>query len=79
MTRPSLARGTGWFAFIVETASYQIPAKTTQTGSWTEFRETDIGQLKIEQPGDQTVKVRPKDAASWKAINLRLIKLSPAS
>ena len=75
----SAASPNGDVEFIVETASYQIPAKTTQTGSWAEFRETDIGQLKIEQSGDQTIKVRPKDAASWKAINLRFIKLSPAS
>jgi alpha-L-fucosidase len=65
--------------FVVEAASQQLPGKTTQTGSWTEFRETDVGQLKIEQPGDQTIKVRPKDAASWKAINLRFIKLAPAA
>jgi len=75
----SAASPNGDVEFIVESASYQIPAKTTQTGSWAEFRETDIGQLKIEQSGDQTIKVRPKDAASWKAINLRFIKLSPAS
>ena len=75
----SAASPNGDVEFILETASYQIPAKTTQTGSWSEFRETDIGQLKIEQSGDQTIKVRPKDAASWKAINLRFIKLSPAS
>ena len=75
----SAASPNGDVEFIVESASYQIPAKTTQTGSWAEFRETDIGQLKIEQSGDQTIKVRPKDAASWKAINLRFIRLSPAS
>ena len=75
----SAASPNGDVEFIVESASSQIPAKTTQTGSWAEFRETDIGQLKIEQSGDQTIKVRPKDAASWKAINLRFIKLSPAS
>jgi alpha-L-fucosidase len=75
----STASPNGDVEFVVESASQQLPGKTTQTGSWTEFRETDIGQLKIEQPGDQTIKVRPKDAASWKAINLRFIKLAPAS
>jgi alpha-L-fucosidase len=75
----STASPNGDVEFVVEAASQQLPGKTTQTGAWTEFRETDIGQLKIEQPGDQTIKVRPKDAASWKAINLRFIKLVPAS
>ena len=75
----STASPNGDVEFIVEAASQQLPGRTTQTGSWTEFRETDIGQLKIEQPGDQTIKLRPKDAGSWKAINLRFIKLAPAS
>jgi alpha-L-fucosidase len=75
----STASPNGDVEFVVEAGSQQLPGKTTQTGSWTEFRETDIGQLKIEQPGDQTIKLRPKDAGSWKAINLRFIKLAPAS
>ena len=65
----STASPNGDVEFVVEAASQQLPGKTTQAGSWTEFRETDIGQLKIEQPGDQTIKLRPKDAATWKAIN----------
>ena len=75
----STASPNGDVEFLVEAASQQLPGKASQTGSWAEFRETDIGQLKIEQPGDQTIKVRPKDAASWKAINLRFVKLAPAS
>jgi alpha-L-fucosidase len=75
----SAASPNGDVEFLVEAASKQLPGRAPQTGAWTEFRETDIGQLKIEQPGDQTVKVRPKDAATWKAINLRFVKLAPAS
>jgi len=65
--------------FVVEAAGQQLTGKAPQTGNWAEFRETDVGQLKIEQPGDQTLKVRPKAAATWKAINLRCLKLTPAS
>jgi hypothetical protein len=64
--------------FVVEAAGQQLAGKAPPTGNWAEFRETDVGQLKIEQPGDQTLKVRSKDAATWKAINLRSIKLTPA-
>ena len=64
--------------FVVEAAAQQLTGKAPQTGAWSEFRETDLGQLKIEQPGDQTIKVRPKDAATWKAINLRSVRLTPA-
>ncbi len=65
--------------FVVEAAGQHITGKAPQTGNWAEFRETDVGQLKLEHPGDQTLKVRPKDAATWKAINLRCLKLTPAS
>ena len=74
----SAATVNGEAEFVVEAAGQQLTSKAPQTGDWAEFREADVGQLKIEQPGDQTLKVRPKDAASWKAINLRFIKLTPA-
>jgi alpha-L-fucosidase len=65
--------------FVVEVAGQQLTGKVPQTGNWSEFHETAVGQLKLDQPGDQTLKVRPKDAATWKAINLRCLKLTPAS
>jgi len=74
----STATVNGKAEFVVEAAGQQLTGKAPQTSDWAEFRETDIGELKIEQPGEQTLKVRPKDAASWKAINLRFIKLTPA-
>ena len=74
----STATVNGEAEFVVEAAGQQLTGKAPQTGDWAEFRETDVGELKIEQPGDQTLKVRPKDAATWKAINLRFIKLTPA-
>ena len=78
-TSASTATINGDVEFIVEAAGQQLSGKAPQTGAWSEFRQTDVGQLKIEQAGDQTIKVRPKDAATWKAINLRFIKLTPAS
>jgi hypothetical protein len=33
------------------------------------------GSVEIQQAGQQTLKVRPRDAQTWKAINLRWIKL----
>jgi alpha-L-fucosidase len=74
----STATVNGDIEFAVEAAGQQLTGTAPQTGGWSAFRETDIGQIKIEQPGDQTIKVRPKDAATWKAINLRSIKLTPA-
>jgi hypothetical protein len=37
----------------------------------------DLGEVAVKQ-GDQVVKVRAKSAESWKAINLRWVKLTRA-
>ena len=73
----STASTNGDIEFVVEAAGQQLTGKAPQTDTWSEYRETDVGQLKLEQPGDQIIKVRPKDAATWKAINLRFVKLTP--
>ena len=54
-----------------------LPGKVPQTGSWSEFRVTDFGQIEIKQPGEAEVAVRSTDPAAWKAINLREVKLVP--
>jgi alpha-L-fucosidase len=75
----STASPNGDIEFVVEGSGQQLAGKAPQTGAWTEFREIEVGQLKIEQAGDQTIKLRPKDASTWKAINLRFVKVTPAS
>jgi hypothetical protein len=35
-----------------------------------------MGVIEVKQAGDQTVKVRPRDAQTWKAVNLRWVKLA---
>ena len=62
--------------FIVEVAGKQLTGKPPQTATWTEFRTSDLGQIEIQQAGEQTVKVRSRDAQSWKAINLRSVKFT---
>ena len=62
--------------FVVEAAGQQLSGKPAQTGGWAEFRVADLGTIEIKQPGEQTVKVRARDAQSWKPINLRFVKLT---
>jgi len=64
--------------FVVEVAGQSLTGKASQTGGWAEFRTLDLGLLEVKQPGEQTVKVRPRDAKTWKAINLRSVRLTPA-
>ena len=64
-------------SFVVEAGGAQINAQAPVTGSWDKFQVIDLGQIKITKPGNLTVKFRAKDSASWKAINLNSVQLTP--
>ena len=63
-------------SFVVEVGGQTISAQAPVTGSWEKFQTVDIGRIQNKQPGDLTVKVRAKDKATWKAINLNSVKLT---
>ncbi|MGD0093593.1 MAG: alpha-L-fucosidase [Planctomycetota bacterium] len=63
--------------FVVEIAGQQLSGKATQTGGWGDFRAVELGKIEIKEAGEQLVKVRPKDAKTWKAINLAAINMKP--
>ncbi|MGA3144166.1 MAG: alpha-L-fucosidase [Verrucomicrobiota bacterium] len=62
--------------FVVEVGSEILSAQAPMTGSWDKFQTVDIGQFQIIQPGELVVKVRAKDKATWKALNLNSVKLT---
>jgi len=64
-------------AFVVEAGAEQLAAKVPATGGWDHFVASDLGTVEISQAGNFTVKVRAKDAASWHAINLNAIQMTP--
>ena len=64
--------------FVVEVPGQKLAGKATHTGSWADFKILDLGQIQIKQAGEQVVNVRPKDAQTWKAINLRFVKFQKA-
>lgn len=61
---------------VAEVAGQKLTGKPAQTAGWADFRVTELGQVEFTEPGVQVVSIRPRDAASWKAINLRWVKLS---
>jgi alpha-L-fucosidase len=65
-------------SFVVEAGGVQISAQAPVTGGWDKFQTIDLGQIQIKQPGNLEVKVHSKDTASWKAINLNSVQLTPA-
>lgn len=65
-------------AFVIEAAEKTLEGKAAPTGAWDKFATVEVGTIEIAQSGSQVVKIRPRDAQSWKAINLRWVKLTKA-
>ena len=72
------ASTSGASEFVVEIAGQQASGKAAKTDGWDQFKEVSLGQIEVKQAGDQIVKLRPKDAQTWKAMNLRFVKLTKA-
>ena len=60
---------------VVEVGDHSVEIKPAATGSWDKFAESELGTVEVPQGGERVVKVRSRDAQSWKPINLRWIKL----
>jgi len=63
--------------FVVETGGQSLSGVAPNTGAWDRFKDVDLGTLVFDRPGEYKVTMHPKDAASWKAINLRSLALRP--
>ena len=74
----SIASASGASEFVIEVAGQQISGKADKTEGWEQFKEISLGQIEVKQPGEQVVSIRPKDAAKWRAMNLRSLKLTKA-
>ncbi|MBE3100324.1 MAG: alpha-L-fucosidase [Planctomycetes bacterium] len=72
----SCAAANGESALAVEVADQKAEGKVPATGAWDKFATSEMGVIEVKQPGEQAVKVRPRDAESWKAVNLRWVKLT---
>jgi alpha-L-fucosidase len=62
---------------VVEVAGQTAELRPPATGAWEKFVESQGGTIEITGAGEQLIKVRARDAGSWRAINLRWIKLTP--
>lgn len=56
----------------------RLAAKVPKTTAWDDFKNISLGQIEVTQPGEQLVTVCAKDPATWKAINLRAVRLQAA-
>ena len=64
--------------FMVAAAGQELDGNVTPTGSWDTLATAPLGTLELPKGGRQTLTVRPRDAATWKAINLAGVTLTPA-
>jgi alpha-L-fucosidase len=64
--------------FVFEVAGRQLVGKCPQTNGFTDYQNVDLGRIEIPQPGEQIVNARPRDAKTWKAINLNWVIIKPA-
>lgn len=65
-------------AFAVDAGGAVAAGKAPLTGAWTNYVKTAAGRLAISATGEVEVTMRPQDAKTWKAINLRAVTLTPA-
>jgi alpha-L-fucosidase len=64
--------------FVVEAAGQQLTGRAAAASGWDAFSNVELGQIEVKQPGEQVVKMRPKDAKTWQAINVRSVKFNVA-
>jgi hypothetical protein len=61
---------------LVEVAGTITELRPAATGGWDRFSERAAGTIAIPRSGEHIVKIRSRDAKSWRPINLRWLKLS---
>ena len=59
----SIAALSGDALAVVEAASRTVELNPSAAGSWDKFSEIEAGTIEVSHPGEQTVKVRPRDAS----------------
>jgi len=74
----SIAAAAGDSELVLEAPGQQLAGKAARTNGWDDFQAVALGKLELKQAGECVVKLRPRDAATWKPINLRFLKLAKA-
>jgi hypothetical protein len=69
--------GTSFLA--VDIAGQMVSARTPDTGGYGNFRSMVVGTVAISAPGEQLVRVRPLDPATWQPVNIAELTLTPTA
>ena len=60
---------------VVDAAGKKVEGTVTTTGAWDRFADVELGVIELRKAGDAALTVRPRDAQSWHAVNLRRVRL----
>ncbi len=75
VVKASIASPNAESSFIFSIAGAKLMGVAKSTDAWDVFHEQTIGEIEVSGSGSKAVSLRPKNAPTWKPINLRWIKL----
>jgi alpha-L-fucosidase len=74
-----LTAASGETEFSIEVGGQTLVCRAPKTADGDDFQTVIVGSIDIKEPGEHIVRVRPRDAQTWKAMNLALIELKKAA
>lgn len=63
-------------AFVVELAGRKLDGTAARTPTWYDYQTLNLGTVEVPQAGRFDLAIRARDAARWKALNVRSVKLT---
>ncbi len=60
---------------LVTVGKKKLVGEVSRTGGWGNFQTFTLGKIRVERPGELMVAVRPRDAKTWKPIDLARLTL----
>ena len=73
--RCALPEGETWLA--IDLPYIHIYKRIVATGDWDRYATVTCGEIKVEKPGVEEIKVCPCSSGDWKPINLREVRIEP--
>ncbi len=72
-------QGAGGSTFTVAVGDQKVSGKVEETGSWTQFVEKRLGELRLPGAGRFTLTVAPENMPRGAVMNLKAVTLKPRS
>jgi hypothetical protein len=70
-----VAAAAGSSEFTLEVAGQKLDVEVPAGTDWDTYAPVKCGTLTIDKPGQYDLSIRPRDAATWRAINMTSVHL----